>query len=308
MNLSDLKIGEIGIIERIISTKHTQGIVQRLKAMGVVSNKPVQILQEAKFCSQLHVRVGSSTEIAIPPQAAEMIIVKTNTSSEDTKIIPETPQELAQQVKIESLVSLAAIIIVFISGFYRILITRDIHQVNEEKVMTNIVDASGLQLQKKSTFNKIDGSQDQTKKVINIETVNNKSDSPEKPNKRSSQNIKNNFIETTHFPPPKIEQIDQKITNKIELSELKQKLYNTIYQGWKNPINVTSIYLVKVDKKGGITYYEPLNQVAADNLKKTPIPSLVKSDSTTRTESLKTEWAEFTILFYGNDVLEIQAR
>ena len=66
--------------------------------------------------------------------------------------------------------------------------------------------------------------------------------------------------------------------------------------------------LWKVDKKGGITYYEPLNQVAADNLKKTPIPSLVKSDSTTRTESLKTEWAEFTILFYGNGVLEIQAR
>ncbi|NES70583.1 MAG: nitrate ABC transporter ATP-binding protein, partial [Okeania sp. SIO2D1] len=96
------------------------------------------------------------------------------------------------------------------------------------------------------------------------------------------------------------------ITNKTELLELKQKLYNTIDKTWKTPINITSIYLVKVDKNGAIAGYEPFNQIAADNLEKTPIPSLVNSDATTQTELLKTEWAEFTILFYDNGTLEVQ--
>merc|ERR1739838_284183 len=157
LNLSDLKIGE----------------------MGIVSNQSVKILQKAKFCNQLHVRVGSSKEIEIPSQEAEMIIVKTDISSENPEIIPEIPQELNQQVKIKSLVSLTAIMLVVISGFYRILITGHIHQVNEEKAVTNVVYTSNSQMQKNDTLKTINTSKVSRTMVRNIETINNKSNSLE---------------------------------------------------------------------------------------------------------------------------------
>ena len=298
----------MGIVERIISTKHTQGIVQKLKEMGVVSNQSVKILRKAKFCNQLHIRVGSSTEIDILPQEAEMIIVKTDISSENPKIIPEIPQELNQQVQIKSLVSLTAIMLVVISGFYRILITGHIHQVNQAKAVTNVLYTSSSQMQKNETLKTINTSQVPKTMVRNIETMNNKFHSGEKAAQTNDQNLNNYLRATTHSPPANIDKTAKKITNTTELLELKQKLYNTISKAWKTPINVTSIYLVKVDQNGVIASYEPFNQVAADNLKKTPIPSIVNSDPTTTTGSLKTEWAEFTILFYYNDVLEIQAR
>ncbi|NEQ40641.1 MAG: ferrous iron transport protein A [Okeania sp. SIO3I5] len=306
MNLSDLKTGQIAIIDRIISTEHTQGIVQKLKAMGVASNKPVQILREAKFCSSLHIRVGSSTEIAIPHQEAEMIIVKADVSSEDSEIIPETTQELTKQVKKASLVSLSAIIIVVISGFYRILITGDIHQVNQEKLVANVVYTSSSQVPKNETLKTIDASQVSTKMVRNIETVNNKFDYQEKATQTTNSNLNNHLRATTHSPPINVEQTAKKITNTTELLELKEKLYNTIARTWKTPINVTSIYLVQVDKNGAIAAYKPFNQIAADNLQKTPIPSLVNSDAAAKKELLNTELAEFTILFYDNGILEVQ--
>lgn len=307
MNLSDLKIGQTGIVDRIISTEHTQGIVHRLKEMGIVSNQSVKILQKAKFCNQLHVRVGSSKEIEIPSQEAEMIIVKTDISSENPEIIPEIPQELNQQVKIKSLVSLTAIMLVVISGFYRILITGHIHQVNEEKAVTNVVYTSNSQMQKNDTLKTINTSKVSRTMVRNIETINNKSNSLEKAAQTNDQNLNNYLRATTHSPPANIDKTAKKITNTTELLQLKQKLYNTIYKAWKNPINVTSIYLVKVYQNGVIASYKPFNQVAADNLKKTPIPSLVNYKPTT-TGTLKKEWAEFTILFYYDGVLEIQAR
>lgn len=308
MNLSDLQIGQTGIVDRIIRTEHTQGIVHRLKEMGIVSNQSVKILRKEKFCNQLHIRVGSSTEIDIPPQEAEMVIVKTDISSENPEIIPEIPQYLNRQVQIKSLVSLTAIILVVISGFYRILITGHIHQVNEEKAVTNVVDTSSSQMQKNETLKTINTSQVPKTMVRNIERINNKSNSPEKAAQTNDQNLNNHLRATTHSPSANIDQTAKKITNKTELLELKQKLYNTIYKAWKNPINVTSIYLVKVDQNGVIASYEPFNQVAVDNLKKTPILSLVNSNPTTRRELLKTEWAEFTILFHYNGVLEIQAK
>lgn len=308
MNLSDLKTGQIAIVDRIISTEHTQGIVEKLKGMGVVSNKPVQILREAKFRSPLHIRVSSNTEIAIPHQEAEMILVKTDVSSENSEVIPETTQELTKQVKTASLVSLTTIIIVVISGFYRILITGSIHQVNEEKFVTNVVYTARAQVPKNETLKTIDTSKVSTKMVRNIETVNNKSDSSEKTAKTANQNPNNHLRATTHSPPSNVEETAKKITNITELLELKQKLYNTINRTWKTPINVTSIYLVKVDKNGAIAAYEPFNKIAEDNLQKTPIPSLFNSDATTKKELLKTEWAEFTILFYDNGTLEVQPK
>ncbi len=306
MNLSDLKTGQIAIVDRIISTDETRGIVQRLEEKGIVSNQPVEVLREAKFSSPLHIRVGSSQEITIQPQEAEMIIVKTDISAKDN--IHDSTTELTEQVKTASLVSLTTIIIVVIAGFYRILITGDIHQGNQAKVVTNVVYNSNATETKNQTLETIDKSKVQPTMVASIETVNKKSDDPEKVAKTTNQNPNNHLRATTHSPPQNVEQIAKKITNKTELLELKQKLYNTIDRTWKTPINVTSIYLVKVDKNGAIATYEPVNQIAADNLQKTPIPSLVNSDSTTKKESLKTEWAEFTILFYNNGTLEVQPK
>ncbi len=304
MNLSDLKTGQIAIVDRIISSDDTRRIVQRLEEKGVVSNKPVQVLREAKFSSPLHIRVGSSKEITIQPQEAEMIIVKTDISAKD--MIPDSTTELTEQVKTASLVSLTTIILVVISGFYRILITGNIHQGNEAQVVANVVYNSSSTGTKNQTLETIDKSKVQTTMVGSIETVNKKSELPEKAGKKNNQNTNNHVRATTHSPPPNVEPIAKKITNKTELLELKQKLYKTIDKTWKNPINITSIYLVKVDKNGAIAAYEPFNQIAADNLEKTPIPSLVNSDATNKKESFKTECAEFTILFYDNGTLEVQ--
>ncbi|NEP75675.1 MAG: ferrous iron transport protein A [Okeania sp. SIO2G4] len=304
MNLSDLKTGQIAIVDRIISSDDTRRIVQRLEEKGVVSNKPVQVLREAKSSSSLHIRVGSSQEINIQPEEAEMIIVKTDISAKDMN--PDSTTELTEQVKTASLVSLTTIILVVISGFYRILITRDIHQGNQAKVVTNVVYNSSSTKTKNQRLETVDKSQVQPTMVGSIETVNKKSEFPEKAGKKNNQNTNNHVKATTNSPPQNIEPIAKKITNKTELLELKQKLYNTIDQTWKTPINITSIYLVKVDKNGAIAAYEPFNQIATDNLEKTPIPSLVNSDATTQKELLKTEWAEFTVLFYDNGILEVQ--
>ena len=304
MNLSDLKTGQIAIVDRIISSDDTRRIVQRLEEKGVVSHKPVQVLREAKSSSPLHIRVGSSKEITIQPQEAEMIIVKTDISAQDT--IPDSKTELTKQVKTASLISVTTLIIVVISGFYRFLITRDFYQENEAKVVTNVVYNSSSTKTKNQILETVDKSQVQPTIFGSIETVNNKSELSDKAGKKNNQNINNHARETTNSPPQNLEPIAKKITNKTELLELKQKLYNTIDRTWKTPINITSIYLVKVDKNGAIAAYEPFNQIAADNLEKTPIPSLVNSDATTKKESLKTEWAEFTILFYDNGTLEVQ--
>ncbi|NEP07469.1 MAG: hypothetical protein F6K34_23340, partial [Okeania sp. SIO4D6] len=176
----------------------------------------------------------------------------------------------------------------------------------QAKVVTNVVYNSSSTKTKNQRLETVDKSQVQPTMVGSIETVNKKSEFPEKAGKKNNQNTNNHVKATTNSPPQNIEPIAKKITNKTELLELKQKLYNTIDQTWKTPINITSIYLVKVDKNGAIAAYEPFNQIATDNLEKTPIPSLVNSDATTQKELLKTEWAEFTVLFYDNGILEVQ--
>ena len=82
MNIADLEIGQIAIVDRVINTGGEQGIVQRLAAMGVVSDKSVQVLRKAKFNGPLHIRVGATTEIAIRPHEAEMIVIKTDRVNE----------------------------------------------------------------------------------------------------------------------------------------------------------------------------------------------------------------------------------
>lgn len=311
MILSNLKPGQKAIVDRLISSADQQGIVQKLEAMGIVGNRPVQVLGEAENGDILQIRVGSK-EIAIRNQEAEMIMIKTDVHNqtnlfEDSEIMSDTNTELNKQVQTASLVSLMAIIIVCISGFYRIMITRNIHQLKEEKIATNIVYDSGSEVTKNEKVEVIDLNKVSTKTIKNVETGNNQSESPEQAAKITNTNTNNHLKATNHSPPANTELTTKKITSPTELAQLKEKLYNTINQTWKNPIDLTSIYLVKVDKNGEIATYEPVNQVAVANLEKTPITSLINSEMMTQTDSLKTDWAEFTLIFYQNGTLEIQS-
>ena len=48
---------------------------QRLEAMGIVRDRPIEVLRQAKFGGLLHIRVGTTTELAIRPQEAQYITV-----------------------------------------------------------------------------------------------------------------------------------------------------------------------------------------------------------------------------------------
>ncbi|MDJ0554725.1 MAG: FeoA family protein [Microcoleaceae cyanobacterium MO_207.B10] len=313
MNLSNLKPGQIAIVDRIVNKKHEQALSQRLEAMGIVSNRPVQILQEAKSGGPLQIRVGATTEIAIRPYEAEMILIKTDVLSEDAEVSSNHVPNLSKQVKTASFVSISAVILVAIAGFYRILISRNIlyPAAADEKVLVGNLDekSQGKMILEETSKNV-------PSVTTNADSVNKKSDPQEQtstanqPEKTPSQTNQNSTISPeveTSYNPQNIESKSQKITDEILLIELEQKLYNTIDQNWQIPLNKTSIYIVKVDKNGAIASYEPLNQVAADNLNNTPLPSLVNSEAKS-TELPETDWAEFTILMYDNGALEVQPK
>jgi ferrous iron transport protein A len=65
MSLSELKPGQIALIEQVHETAETVGFVQRLAALGIVPHRPIQVLRIAGFGGPLHVRVGTTTEVAI---------------------------------------------------------------------------------------------------------------------------------------------------------------------------------------------------------------------------------------------------
>ena len=120
MNVADLKIGQIAIVDKVLNLDGGQGTVQRLAAMGVVSDKSVQVLRKARFNGPLHIRVGATTEIAIRPHEAEMIVIRTDRDdeinfSEGSQMIPKSTIELIEKVKIVLLLILISIIILVIS-------------------------------------------------------------------------------------------------------------------------------------------------------------------------------------------------
>lgn len=78
MTLKELKIGNIATIQKIVDDKTPtgKGFKNRLKAMGMVVGKPIQVMHKTWFGGPLVVRVGSTTEIAIRLSEAELVIVK----------------------------------------------------------------------------------------------------------------------------------------------------------------------------------------------------------------------------------------
>jgi ferrous iron transport protein A len=77
MTLSELKPGKRALVEKIqICSSHGQGLANRLEAIGIIPNKSITVLRQAWFGGPLHVRVGSTTEIAIRHQEAKTIIIR----------------------------------------------------------------------------------------------------------------------------------------------------------------------------------------------------------------------------------------
>ena len=76
MTLSELELGKLAVIDEIIVTQHNHKLGKRLTAMGIIPDKIIQVLRKAWFGGPLHIRVGSTTEIAIRRQEAQMIRVR----------------------------------------------------------------------------------------------------------------------------------------------------------------------------------------------------------------------------------------
>ncbi len=305
MNVADLRTGQMAIVDRVLNIGREQGIVQRLAAMGVVSDRPVQVLRKAKFNGPLHIRVGATTEIAIRPHEAEMIVIKTDEDDEinfyqGSQMIPKSVIELMEQVKSISVMILISIILLLISELYQFLNNGNIYQTNQQKIATNIVPNSTSELTENQTL----GTVGVDKVAPTIAPGNNKSASPETTTKATTENTSNQLATTTNSSSETVESIGKKITDEKEIVRLQQKLYTDIDNNWKKPVKQTAIYIVKVDKNGTIISYEAFNQIAKNHLSSTPLPNLVKPNNLTN----QTEWAEFAILLYEDGNLEIEPK
>lgn len=103
--------------------------------------------------------------------------------------------------------------------------------------------------------------------------------------------------------------IGEKIADSSTLKDLNQKLYNTIRQNWSvtPTFNRELRYRVAVNKIGVIADYEPLNQVAFDYFRETPLPQMFQSvyGSNQAAPNNKEPLAHFQVVFKSNGTLEV---
>ncbi|BAY14307.1 hypothetical protein NIES21_00640 [Anabaenopsis circularis NIES-21] len=103
--------------------------------------------------------------------------------------------------------------------------------------------------------------------------------------------------------------IGSKITDSNTVKTLNQKLYNTIRQNWKGTPTYTKDlrYRVAVNKEGIIADYEPLNQVAFDYFRETPLPNMFQSvyGSNGAAPNNQEPLAHFQVVFNPNGKLEV---
>jgi len=76
MTLSELKPGSVAIVEKVQLSRHGKGLAKRLEAMGIVPNRPIRVLRKAWFGGPLHIRIGSTTEVAIRKEEATMVLIQ----------------------------------------------------------------------------------------------------------------------------------------------------------------------------------------------------------------------------------------
>ncbi|MFN6529309.1 DUF4335 domain-containing protein [Nostoc sp. ChiSLP03a] len=105
------------------------------------------------------------------------------------------------------------------------------------------------------------------------------------------------------------EVVGAKITDSNITKGLNQKLYNTVRQSWSGTPTFTRDlkYRVAVNKDGVIADYEPLNQVAFDYFRETPLPKMFNDiyGSNVAPPNDKEPLAHFQVIFKPNGKLEV---
>ncbi|MEH2284764.1 MAG: DUF4335 domain-containing protein [Nostoc sp.] len=105
------------------------------------------------------------------------------------------------------------------------------------------------------------------------------------------------------------EVVGAKITDSNITKGLNQKLYNTVRQSWSGTPTFTRDlkYRVAVNKDGVIADYEPLNQVAFDYFRETPLPKMFNAiyGSNVAAPNDKEPLAHFQVIFKPNGKLEV---
>jgi Domain of unknown function (DUF4335) len=110
-----------------------------------------------------------------------------------------------------------------------------------------------------------------------------------------------------YFRTPEV--IGTKITESNTVKGLNQKLYQTVRQSWSGKPTFTRDlkYRVAVNKDGVIADYEPLNQVAFDYFRETPLPKMFQAiyGSNVAAPNNKEPLAHFQVLFKPSGTLEV---
>ncbi|MCC5630177.1 DUF4335 domain-containing protein [Nostoc sphaeroides] len=106
------------------------------------------------------------------------------------------------------------------------------------------------------------------------------------------------------------EVVGAKITDSNIVKGLNQKLYSTVRQTWSGTPTFTRDlkYRVAVNKDGVIADYEPLNQVAFDYFRETPLPQMFNAvyGSNVAAPNNKEPLAHFQVIFKPSGTLEVK--
>ncbi|MCM0591593.1 MAG: DUF4335 domain-containing protein [Gloeotrichia echinulata IR180] len=105
------------------------------------------------------------------------------------------------------------------------------------------------------------------------------------------------------------EVIGVKITDSNTVKDLNEKLYNTVRQNWAGKPNFERDlkYRVAVNKDGAIADYEPLNQLAVDYQKETPLPTMLQARYGSNLVAPKSNepLAHYEVVFQASGKLEV---
>ncbi|MCX7596916.1 MAG: DUF4335 domain-containing protein [Fischerella sp.] len=103
--------------------------------------------------------------------------------------------------------------------------------------------------------------------------------------------------------------VGSKITDPNQVIRLNQKLYDTIRENWRSTPSFQRDlkYRVAVNKDGVIADYEPLNQMAFDYFRETPLPQMFQSvyGSNIAAPNHQEPLAHFQVIFQPNGKLEV---
>lgn len=98
----------------------------------------------------------------------------------------------------------------------------------------------------------------------------------------------------------------REIIDDAQLQSLKRQLFNQVNASWaqRKTLTYDLVYKVLMGTSGEIIAYEPVNQIARNQIGKTPLPKLV-SDPLDSVSQTKQPFGSFRVVFRKSGVLEI---